>query len=84
MQPKPAIIAAAALAWRAEPEVRIISLHRRVRCEPDFQKFCDGVAGWRRSRRAVFERQCKSPGSTFSFEVRGVKPKLLPSWIGVR
>ena len=34
--------------------------------------------------RPVFERQCKSPGSTFSFEVKGVRPKPLPSWIGLR
>jgi methionine-gamma-lyase len=25
--------------------------------------------------RAVFERQCKSPGSTFSFEVNGSEPE---------
>jgi methionine-gamma-lyase len=34
--------------------------------------------------RPIFEHQCKSPGSTFSFEVRGVRPKPLPSWIGLK
>jgi cystathionine beta-lyase/cystathionine gamma-synthase len=34
--------------------------------------------------RSVFERQCKSPGSTFSFEVKGDEAEPSPSWIGLR